>query len=389
MIDSRMLVIVLVVVLALAGCRGEPEPGAVSLPEHVEVRGQPREAWTLRLSPAARAALGIEVTAVKAAESRHTRSVAGFVIDPLGSNVVFTAPLSGVLGAGDVPLEPGQPVREGDVLLRLTPFAPVDRDLRARAELQRAGTRARVELLEARVERTRQMLERKASSQRELEEAMAELAVARSEDDAARARERAFRRAPMGADVSLELVAPRSGLIRSAAARAGQAVATAAALFEIAATEPAWVRVPVSGGDLDRIARDQPLRVARLGETFGADAAMPVVAPPSANPLTATVDLYYSLESSRFVPGERVQVELPYRETMVATRVPSSALVVDVEGGTWVWECLADNGFRRRRVDVARHDDSDALLRRGPALGTCIVEVGALELLGAEFGVEH
>src|SRR5262249_28353144 len=117
--------------------------------------------------------------------------------------------------------------------------------------------------------------------------------------------------------------------------------------------------------------------------------AKPVLAPPSADPLTATVDLYYSLDSALLVPGERVMVELPYRDVEVATQVPSSALVVDVDGGTWVWECLEDHGFRRRRVEVAREVESQALLRRGPEVGTCIVEVGALELLGAEFGVQH
>ncbi len=82
----------------------------------------------------------------------------------------------------------------------------------------------------------------------------------------------------------------------------GQPVASGALLFEIVSLDPIWIRVPVYVGDL----REIDAGPSRPGLTrrpdgldrgrFGVVGSEPVTAPPSADPLAATVDLFYQLE---------------------------------------------------------------------------------------------
>jgi hypothetical protein len=153
-----------------------------------------------------------------------------------------------------------------------------------------------------------------------------------------------------------------------------------------------WVRVPVVPGALDRLDLGAPISVSRLGGAPDAQArAVPVEAPPSADPVAATVDLFYALAPDTPLrrPGERVMATLRYRALEPSLEIPSSALVRDVEGGTWVYSCDRAPVYRRVRVEIASSVGDRTELARGPRLGTCVVALGAVELLGAEFGVSH
>jgi multidrug efflux pump subunit AcrA (membrane-fusion protein) len=413
------------VLTLLSACRADgpatPEPSEASVIGPAE---HPVAGGSFALSEAAEARLGIETTSVSVATSRRTRAVGGFVINPIGGALSITAPLAGVVVAGDVELEAGATVEAGAVLLRLVPLAPVDRDLRAQAQRQLDSAEARLELTRARVERITALLDNKASSKRALEEASADMRVAEGDERAARARARALSRSPLAADVRLELVAPRAGLVRSINTAPGQVVAAGAPLIELADVA-LWLRVPVYAGDLDTLDLDAPVRVARLGHEWGELEATPVLAPPTADPLTNTIDRYYSLPAPSVLapslpapslpapsvpvpalestappadasvlryPGERVRVELPFTDEVARTKLPASAVIVDSDGSTWVFECLAGEGphrFIRRRVEVLRRNADELVLAQGPSVGTCVVQVGALELWGAEFGVTH
>lgn len=374
-------------VLVLAACGGtappEPPPPEPTPVEHLPDGG-------IRLSPEAVSRLGVETTTVQAPQGTRTRTVAGFVTVPPGRALAVTAPVAGKLRAGDDGPKPGASVERGQVLMRLTPIAPVDRDLKAQARRQRAATEARVELAQARVDRLTKLLTERASSQRAIEEANAELRTATAEDEAAKARLRAVTKTPLAADVSLPILAPETGMVRTVSATSGQTVAAGAALFDVAPVDGLWVRVPVIPGELERIDRAAAVPVRRLG---GAEerTATPVQAPPSADPVAATVDLYYALpaDAPEQSPGERVMATLPYATGEAVAEIPRSALVYDEHGGAWVFVCDDDTTFRRTEVEVADASGGRARLRRAPAQGTCIVSVGAIELYGAEVGVSH
>ena len=70
-----------------------------------------------------------------------------------------------------------------------------------------------------------------------------------------------------------------------------------------------------------------------------------------------------------------------------ALRIPWSAVVQDVSGGSWVYVETARATFVRTRVAVERVDGDMAVLAHGPAIGTAVVVAGAAELFGTEFGV--
>lgn len=383
----------LVITAFVAACRSEAAPSPEPEP-HAIVLGSTSEAelGTLRLSDEAVAHLGIETTTVAETTVPGVRSVVGFVTIPPGRGSSVVAPIAGTLRAGARMPAVGEPVEAGQILLRLVPLAPVDRDVRAQARRQSAITRARLEVARARVERLGKLIDSRAASQRALEEATGELAAAVADDQAAQARERAMRRAPLASDIVLDLPAPQRGILRSIAVVPGQSVPAGAALFEVVPTDGLWVRAPVYPGELDRLDMQAPARVTRLGIT-GAPfvVASPVAAPPSADPINASLDLFYGLPSGADFerPGERVRVELTERHERGARVLPASAVVLDFDGGAWVYECLGQGAFRRRRVEAQRRDGARLIVTGGPAVGTCVVTVGAMELLGAEVGVKH
>ena len=69
--------------------------------------------------------------------------------------------------------------------------------------------------------------------------------------------------------------------------------------------------------------------------------------------------------------------------------VPYSALMYDVEGGTWVYTVTEPLSFERAPVKVVTIDGDEVLLSKGPNIGTEVVTVGAAELFGEELDVGH
>lgn len=101
------------------------------------------------------------------------------------------------------------------------------------------------------------------------------------------------------------------------------------------------------------------------------------------------MDRYLTLPTDAgLAPGERVLVELPLEDTTSALIVPASSVVIDAWGGAWVYRCEGGR-YVRARVDPARRAADDMVLAHGPAVGSCIVSVGAVELFGAEFPPGH
>ena len=77
------------------------------------------------------------------------------------------------------------------------------------------------------------------------------------------------------------------------------------------------VRVPVYVGDLERLATDREAGVGGVSDPPGVNVrpARPVPAPPSGDPLAATVHLYYEAANADHAlrPGQRVGVTLPLK----------------------------------------------------------------------------
>jgi RND family efflux transporter MFP subunit len=385
---DKWLVVIVTALSAFVSCkRAEPQKA----PPPASVTGKKPEAEIARvtLTPAAEERLGIAVRPAERHAFSRTRTVGGDILPSSGRSILVVAPIAGRLGSAGAELRVGQLVKRGDPLLRLTPVATIDRDLRANADRSQSIAEARLTAMDARLARAETMLAGGSGSARAVEEARAERDTAKAELSAAKSRLGMLDRAPLEADVAVTLRAPEDGIVRAVSAPSSTLVPAGAPLFELVGTGALWVKTNVFVGDLRSIRPDASARIRPLTAPASAsDAeALPVSGPPTADPQTASFDLYFALaKETDFRPGERVAVTLSYRGDAEMTSVPAAAVVRDVNGTAWIYEALADHAYERRRVEIERVDTGLALVSRGVAPGARVVAEGSAELYGFEFG---
>jgi RND family efflux transporter MFP subunit len=338
--------------------------------------------------------LGIELAEVELRRVERTRTLGGELVPLPGRAVMVSAPQAGTLipaPSGALPVS-GATVKAGDPLFRLLLLPPGDL---SRAQEEVALGEVRLHNASSKARRAAQLLQDRAISVRELEAAQEELASAEKALDAARGRVdllsgKALRGGGLKGITPLTLRAPNDGVIQRVMVGPGQLVSAATPLVEVVSVDPLWVRVPVYVGDLAAIEPGALAAVRGLQDAPSAPprSAKPVPAPPSADPGTASADLFFELQNRDGVyrPGHRVSVTLALRESEESLVVPWSAVIHDVNGGAWVYESRPPTVFLRRRVEV-RHVIGDlAVLANGPPAGTSVVRTGAFELFGTEFG---
>ena len=380
------------ILAALSACGSPAADDAHAAPSHVENPVAESELTRVRMTPEAVARLGIETGTVEVGEHTARRRVGGEVIVPPGRVLPIAAPVAGMVRMTEA-LLPGAAVEAGQVLLRLVPLAPVDRDTSARATREVEAARAALAVAEMRLVRTQTLAEGRAGSQRAVEEAIAARDIAQADLDVAQARLRTTRSAPLLSDVAMSVRAPEDGVVRAVSVAAGQSVAAGAALVEVVAVRELWVRAPIYSGDLHRLAPQVDATVQALGSDPSQTPSLArlVAGPPTASATAGTVDRYYALDaaSSAFLPGERVMVAIPMRAVGPARTVPYGAILYDANGSEWLYVCEGEGLFRRARVEVLRRAGDLAVLGRRPEAGACVVSVGAAEVFGAEFEPGH
>jgi multidrug efflux pump subunit AcrA (membrane-fusion protein) len=131
---------------------------------------------------------------------------------------------------------------------------------------------------------------------------------------------------------TIEIDAPIDGILRAMHVASGQMVSSGALLFDVLDTSRLWVRVPVYVGEAGEVCAELPARAEGLE-------LQPIAAPPTADPLGVTLDLYYAVDnpSGRLIPDQSLLVELTLKTPAEEDTVPSSALVRDTSGGTWIY----------------------------------------------------
>jgi RND family efflux transporter MFP subunit len=344
----------------------------------------------LTLSSDAQKRLGIETGRTERQKVARSRTLGGEIVPAGGTQITITSPVAGTLGADAAAPNVGSMVTKGQTILTLVPLAPAERDVRIEAERAVSEAAGRQEMAAKRAARARQLVQDGSGSQRAAEEANADLVAADAALKAARDRLTLAARdvSPSGAIV---LAAPQSAVLLALHAKPGQKVGGGAPLFDLVALESVWVRVPVYVGDIAAIDRRASIEVVPLGASSSAEGlkATPVTAPPTADPSTAGMDLFYSVlnRDRSFRPGQRVSVRIPFKTSEESLVVPRAAVLFDAFGGAWVYEARDNGVFVRQRVALADFIDGAAVLRQGPPAGTRVVTAGAAELFGTEFGV--
>jgi RND family efflux transporter MFP subunit len=381
--------------LSVVACGRSPVPAAAPAKPPAAIANATTEAalTTVTLSPEAEAHLEVKTQAVAAGPGAAFRTVGGEAVAPAGRAVTISAPVAGTLSAPSGRSTAIGSVRRNETLFELLPLQPSDRDARAEAERSLREAEARLAEAAQRLTRLEQLLKEGSASARSVEEARATHTVAAAAVDAAKTRVASMARVPVGAGGEIALVSPIDGVVTAVRAAPGQTVAAGAPVADVAQIATLWVRVPVFSGDLTTIDRTKPAAVTALGnEAAGPWREVTTVAgPPVADPAAASVDLYFELPNANGAvrPGERLAVRLSLRSTGPADAIviPRSAVVYDINGGTWVYESRGSHVFARRRVEIADAGAAGVIVRRGLAAGTRIVTAGAAELYGTEFYV--
>lgn len=378
------------VLMPTVACRGADSPPAAAkkaAPATVQHPRTEADLTTVTLTAEAVRRLGIETVAATVESVSGTRTVGGEVVVPEGRSLIVSAPVAGTLvSAGTA--RAGARVGRGDVIFRLLPLAPGERDQRIDSDRDAASAQAEAEAARQRLERLERLLKEGAASLRSVEEARAQAQVTAAALAAARERGKAVAR-HVGRQGEISIPAPFAGVLQSVSAAQGQTVAASAPLFEVAQVDTLWVRVPIYAGDARDIDPAQPVVVSTLDTAARPQLARRVTAPLKADAGAASIDLFFELQQASATtlrPGERVSVQVPLTASGKGLVIPDSAIVYDVHGATWVYEDLGNNAFARRRIEVARHVGARAVISRGLAEGRRIVSVGAAELFGTEFG---
>lgn len=355
----------------------------------MENRVKESDLTRVQLTPEAESRLGIELKEPVDSNFAVRTAVAGEVVPIPGKTLNVTAPVAGTVAILRTSLTPGQQLRDREPVLRLTPLAGVQRDLRVTLEADMKAAKARLENAQQQLERARQLLRDLAGSQRNVDAAEQEFGQAKAAHDAAVERLQQVNTRPMDADVQMTVTAPASGVLRQVQVAAGQTVAAGAPLFEIVDFSRVWVRVPVYAGDAALFRNLTTVNVQAVDGEGPLRKALRVPAPPTADPVAVTVDLYYELPNpdGQLRPGQRLNVQLPAAlKVRDSLQVPASAILYDIHGGTWVYIAEAEHTYRRQRVEVLDTQGGLAFLARGLARGARVVTAGAAELFGTEFG---
>ena len=244
------------------------------------------------------------------------------------------------------------------------------------------------------LKRFEQLQRDRVGSERAVDDAKAQLALAQAGLNVARERKAVLDRLTSDIDkesvTPIDLDSPIDGIVRSIPVTIGQTVSAGTTLFEVVNLGVVWIRVPVYVGLLSELKLEDNVTVSFFGDNHERSqfTSTPVNAPPAADPLSSTADLYYTItnEDGRFRPGERVSVAIPMNTDTESLVVPVNAILYDIYGNTWVYTQVDDLQFRRARVIVQRTTDEFAILKDGLPDGTSVVVDGAAELFGTEFG---
>ena len=417
------------IAVAMIGCnKPSSSSSSKSSPAKVEMVPQETQLATLKLTDEAVGRLGIRLVPIEKRQVARHRTLAGEAIVPSGKSIIATAPVPGLIEpSGEYFPLPGSQVTVAQSLMILKPLLSPERDVPTPAEqVQITGAKANlmvalvtaqgdvargeseVQGLKIARDRAAKLLADRAGSQRALDDSEALLSVSKSSLEASKQRQaelssllQTIEKADtygglVDPPLPLTLRAPVTGVVRNVQVSAGQNVSIGAPLFEVVDLSTIWIRLPVYVDLLPKLKRDMPVRLVSLdGNPLSQtqESARPIAAPPTADAISSSADLYYEVDnrSLGLRPGQRVGVDMPMTSLTEALVVPMAAVLYDIYGGTWVYvqESASKDGFvkfRRSRIMLEWVEGDQAILSAGPALGSEIVTDGSAELFGTEFG---
>ena len=392
----KILWIVLVSLIILYSC-GKSDKSAEEPQKPAKVENAVTESAlsTVTLSLKAEERLGIEISPVMNKKLPGNFELGGEIISVPGSEARVSAPVPGIVlhsSTGKFP-SAGKSVKQGEAILRLLMLPPESTLLGAREEV--TVRKEELKVAQAKADRAKQLLASKAIAEKAYEEIQAELARSKASLSIAEARLDLLSGKDLDAAAenlsTLVLESPVDGVLQRIFVAPGQTVPASMELFEVTSLKTVWVRVPVYVGDLDEIDRQESAIVKPLGETQDSTfiQASPVQGPPLSDASSASADLFFEISNSEglFRIGQKVKLSLIKKAPEESLVVPLSAILYDMNGGSWVYVKIAPQVYSRHRVEVSHVVGDFAVLIRGVSAEDEVVTAGAAEIFGTEFGV--
>jgi membrane fusion protein (multidrug efflux system) len=273
-------------------------------------------------------------------------------------------------------VEEGASVEAGDIVFE------IDRERRqleledAQARLEQA--RARFEQEENEAQRIRQLHSSATASDARLDDAEAELRLARSQVAAARAglglAERAFRKA--------SVTAPFSGIVARRHVSEGEFIERGKEIFDLVSFDPVEIEFHVSERDSGRIEMGQPLdvRVASWpDEVFRATVTMisPRIDPRSR---TLRVKARIANQDGKLRPGLFARADLGLSERFGVAMVPEGAILQRADGSV-IFRMVGADRVERIVVTTGAFRDGRVEIVGGVGAGDVVVVRGHARLV--------
>jgi RND family efflux transporter MFP subunit len=352
------------------------------------------------LTSEAESRLGVALAEVERKPVPRTTVYAGIVEVPAGGQITVNSPFNGILNVpkgAELPV-PGQPVKQGQAIFAFVPILAPEAIVQLAPLLVQAE--GQVKTFTETLKQNKIALDRAKTLKKEFLGGSAQVEDAQAAFDVTDAQLRAAERNRdilaqannvNGQFNAQEIISPTNGVIQALLALPGQKVQAAAPLFIVQILDPVWVRVPIYVGDLAKVASDRDAEIRGVADVPGAPArrGRPIPAPPSGDPMAATVNVFYRVENKDGLlrTGQRVGVTLPLQGEDENLTVPLASLVRDIHGNAWVYAKSGEHAFSRRLLMVDRVVGDLAVVASGKIKpGEQVVTTGAAELFGAEFG---
>ncbi len=366
----------------------------------------------VKLRPDAQMRLGIQVQAPVRGTMQERRSYPALAMAPMGNDVTLNSPIVGIvrMAAEIGNLQSSWRPDRGAVLLTVVPttpdggmFATSDhiayanarsgfQTAIAAAEGEAKSADVELEASRIRLKRAEVLRQSNASAQKTLDDATAEFQKADARAGSTKlilaTLRSSFDKFEKGSPSGVPITAPFKGQVAELHVSDGQLVSAGTPLIRVTNTERMWIRVPVPVGEFAHLDDNGAALVGALGakDANGSINAKRISGPRTANAVNSTVDLYFEFANTpAYIPGQRLSASLPTKRQSGGIVIPPSCIVIDMHGGAWVYQCIAELTYVRQRVDVVNSTDKNALLKGLPSDAPVVV-TGAAELFGIEFG---
>jgi RND family efflux transporter MFP subunit len=298
---------------------------------------------------------------------QNTIAAPGEVVAPDGALVEISAPMDGIAAAAANRGAPsvGQSVRQGQVLVVLSPTAQDGGFAQARSRLER---------LEREVERDERLYAAGAIPQRRLEEARHDLEVARAEVSAMGA-------GGVGGDYRLRLTSPINGVVARRSFVPGGRVEAGTPLFTIVDPRTAWLRVQVPAAAATGIPASARATFTTDGSQQVRTTSRLVSVGSVLDPRTRTVPVVFEIADAGalFTFGQLAQVAVPSGGNVTGVVIPNQA-IIDDNGTPVAYVQAGGEEFERRVLSLGASDGVRTHVVAGIRPGEMIVTTGAFQV---------